>query len=69
MFFCIEYLYCLCAIQSLEYRCMFTTIKDYEQMNAQNIKENIQQFSRCELKMCKGIKLRHETLNTATFEY
>lgn len=41
MSFCIEYLCCLCAARSLEYLCMFATIKDCQQMNARNIKENI----------------------------
>ncbi len=59
MSFCIEYLRCWCAVCSLEYLCMFATIKDYQQMNAQNIKENIQQFSKHRLKI----------LNTAAFEY
>lgn len=48
---------------------MFASIKDYQQTNAQNIKENIQQFSCCELNACKGMKQPHKTLNAAAVGY
>lgn len=65
MVFCVEYLYLNilnytililhCIILDSLNMLLFMCHPLYQQMNAQNIKENIRQFSCFELKMCKEI--------------